>query len=64
MEKIKPELQLSGTDGNVFSIMGRATRVARKAGWDWDKIRGFQKKMMGGDYDNALQVCMEYFDVI
>jgi len=59
----KPELELSTGDGNVFYIIGRATRVARRAGWSEEKIRKFQKEAESGDYDNALQVCMKYFDV-
>lgn len=59
----KPELELSGQDGNVFSILGRATTVARKAGWDEEKIKKFQDEAMSKDYDHALQTCMEYFDV-
>ena len=59
----KPELELSTQDGNVFSILGRATRVARKAGWDEEKIKKFQKEAQSGDYDHALQTGMEYFDV-
>jgi len=64
MDKDKPELELVGQDGNVFSILGNATRVARKAGWSKEKIEEFQKKAMSGDYNNALQTCMDYFDVI
>jgi len=59
----KPELELSTQDGNVFSILGRATKVARKAGWSEERIKEFQKKAMSGDYDHALQICMDYFDV-
>ena len=59
----KPELELSGQDGNVFSILCRATRVARKAGWSKEKIEKFKKEAQSGDYDHALQTCMDYFDV-
>lgn len=59
-----PELQLSGLDGNVFSILGRARQVAKKAGWSKEKIEEFSNKAMGaGDYDHVLQICMDYFDV-
>lgn len=60
----KPRLELIGEDGNVFSILGRATREAKRAGWSEEKIKKFQAEAMSGDYDHALQTCMEYFDVI
>jgi len=59
----KPKLQLSGQDGNVFFILGSAQKVARKAGWTKEKIEQFMKEAMSGDYDRALQTCIEYFDV-
>lgn len=59
----KPKLKLIGEDGNVFFILGKATREARRAGWSEEKIKKFQEKAMSGDYNNALQVCMEHFDV-
>lgn len=60
----KPKLKLIGEDGNIFFILGKAVKVAKKAGWSKEKIEGFQKKATSGDYDNALQTCMDYFDVI
>lgn len=60
----KPELELSGQDGNVFAIIGRAIKVARRAGWTETEIRKFREEAEGGEYDNALQVCMKYFDVL
>ncbi len=29
----KPFLQLVGTDGNAFAILGAAIRAAKRAGW-------------------------------
>ncbi len=59
----KPELKLIGEDGNVFFILGKAVREARRAGWDEEKIERFKEDAMSGDYDHALQACMEYFEV-
>ncbi len=59
----KPRLKLIGEDGNVFFILGKATREARRAGWSKEKIEKFQKEAMSGDYDHALQTCMDYFEV-
>lgn len=60
----KPELKLIGEDGNVFFILGKAVREARRAGWPEEKIEKFKEDTMSGDYDHALQICMEYFEVI
>jgi len=62
-EEEKPTLVLVGTDGNVFSIIGKALRVARDAGFSSEKIEAFKKEVTSGDYDHALQTCMDYFDV-
>jgi len=60
----KPELELTGQDGNAFFILGKAVRAARKAGWSKERIEEFQNKAMSGDYNNVLSTCMDYFDVI
>ncbi len=60
----KPKLKLIGEDGNVFFILGKAVREARRAGWSEEKIEKFKKEAKSGDYDHALQTCMEYFDVV
>lgn len=59
----KPELKLVGEDGNVFFILGKAVREAKRAGWSIEKIEKFKKEAMSGDYDHALQTCMDYFEV-
>lgn len=59
----KPELELSGQDGNAFAVIGRATKVARRARWNVEEIKKFQEEAMAGDYNHVLQTCMKYFDV-
>jgi hypothetical protein len=56
----KPKLQLTGEDGNAFFILGKAMRVAKKNGMDWETI---QKEAMSGDYNHLLATMMKYFDV-
>lgn len=57
---IKPEMQLLDHDGNIFSIMGRASALLREAG------QGDQAKEMAGrvtsagSYDEALRIVSEY----
>jgi len=59
-KKKKPVLKIIGTDGNAFAILGKAQRVAKQNGMDWDKIR---TEATSGNYDNLLCVMMKYFDV-
>ena len=59
----KPKLSMVGEDGNAFSIMARASKVARAAGWSDEKIEAYRKEAMDGDYDHLLMVTMEHFDV-
>ena len=60
----KPQLRLLGEDGNVFFILGKAVREARRAGWSQERIEQFKKDAMSGDYNNVLRLCMDNFDVI
>ncbi len=55
----KPTLQLVGMDGNAFSILARAGRVAIQNGMDWEAIH---KEATSGDYNHLLQTMMEHFD--
>jgi len=59
----KPKLKLVGEDGNVFNILGLALKAAKAANWKKEKIEKFKKEAMAGNYDQALQICMKYFDV-
>ena len=46
-------IDLTGPDGNVFMLMGRAKNFARDLGLDGDKIIN---EMMRSDYENAVKV--------
>jgi hypothetical protein len=61
--KNKPALQLSGTDGNAFFILGRAMQTLRRAGYSKEDIDKFEEEATSGDYDNVLATCMKWFDV-
>jgi hypothetical protein len=63
---MKPEFNLSetdGTDGNAFSILGRARKILRANGSDQDDIEKFIKQATSGDYDNLIQTVFEWFEV-
>jgi hypothetical protein len=56
----KPKLELIGHDGNAFSILARARRVALDNDMDWQEI---ERIATSGDYDHLLATMMEYFEV-
>ena len=59
----KPFVQLSGEDGNAFSIIGRCGGALKKAG-QADKAKEFKDKAFASDsYDEVLRLAMEYCDV-
>jgi hypothetical protein len=58
----KPALRLVGEDGNAYAIMGRAQRVARRAGWSRERIKEVMDEAMADDYDHLLRTMMKHFD--
>lgn len=55
-------VQLSGEDGNVFSIIGRTLRALRAAGATDAEREAFISEMQSGDYDHALQTVMRWVE--
>ena len=61
---ITPKVKLLGEDGNIFFILSRCQKEARKAGWSKEQLSTFTNKVTSSDnYDHALQIVMEYFEV-
>ena len=52
------EIDLRGPEGNVFVLIGHATRMARKMGLDPDEIAS---DMMSSDYEHAVSVFDKHF---
>lgn len=65
MEPRYPDItvQLTGEDGNVFSIMGRCRQALRRAGVEKSEVDMFLKEITAGDYNHALNTVREWFDV-
>lgn len=57
------KVKLIGEDGNAFAILGKVSKELRRAGYDLDFIKEYQAQAMSGDYDNLLQVTMNYVEV-
>ena len=65
MEAKHPEItvQLTGTDGNAFAVIGTVTRALRRAGVSKEERDQFTKEAMSGDYDNVLATCFKWVEV-
>jgi hypothetical protein len=57
------DVQLSGTDGNAFSIMGTVIRALRSNGATETQITEYREASEAGDYDNLLQVALRTVNV-
>ena len=58
----KPKMQLIGQDGNIFAIMGRASRLLKNAGQS-DKAKEMCNRVMSCDsYQKALNIVSEYVE--
>lgn len=49
------EVQLTGTDGNAFAVLGNVQKALRKHGVSEQEIVEFMDEAMSGDYDHLLQ---------
>ena len=64
-ERQKPDCELIGQDGNIFNLMGIASRTLRRNGMA-EQAKEMQDRIMGGDcpsYDAALGIIGEYVNI-
>lgn len=60
---VKPKAKLIGEDGNIFNLIGIASRELRRAGF-LDKATEMRERIMNSkSYDEALQILTEYIDI-
>lgn len=57
------EVQLTGNDGNAFSIMGAVSKALRRGGATAEEIEQYMTESMSGDYNNLLRVAMRWVNV-
>jgi hypothetical protein len=63
MPKYNVKVQLSGNDGNAFSVMGTVKQALKKAGASSEELSQYVSDSMSGDYDNLLRVAMDWVEV-
>ena len=59
----KPVCKLIGTDGNVFSIIGRVSRELRKAGLDKQADDFQHHALRCPSYSDVLVLCEKYVEI-
>lgn len=59
----KPKCKLIGEDGNIFNLMGIASRTLRRAGLDTEAKEMVDRITKSKSYDEALVIIMEYVEV-
>lgn len=58
----KPRMELIGHDGNIFSIMGRASFLLQMAGMDAENKEMVDRVTSCEDYNKALSIISEYVE--
>ncbi len=57
------EVQLTGEDGNAFSVLGSVSKALRQADVSEEEIKEFMDEATAGDYDHLLGTAMKWVDV-
>jgi hypothetical protein len=57
------QVQLTGNDGNAYSIMGAVSKALKRAEVPQIEIDQYINRSMSGDYDNLLQVAASWVQV-
>lgn len=63
MAKYDVTVQLTGQDGNAYSIMASVAKALRRAGATKEEIDTYFSESTSGDYDNLLRTAMEWVEV-
>jgi hypothetical protein len=58
----KPKMDLVGQDGNIFFILGRASRLLKDVGQKAQAEEMFQRVTNSGSYHEALFIISEYVE--
>ena len=54
----KPVINLSGTQGNAYNLLGIAEQLCKKLQMEFEPI---ESEMTSGDYENLIQVFDKHF---
>lgn len=57
------EVELIGSDGNAFAVLGNVKAALKRGGVPQEEIDEFLAEAMSGDYDHLLQTVMAWVEV-
>lgn len=58
----KPKMALASQDGNIFAILGTASRLLRRAGEPKQAKEMSDRVFQSGSYEEALHIISEYVE--
>jgi len=61
-QKERPKMRLEGMDGNIFAVLGSASRLLKRAGQDAEAKEMSDRVYASGSYDEALSIISEYVE--
>lgn len=62
MEEQRPKMKLIGQDGNIFAVLGRASRLLNENGQSDQAKEMCDRVYQSGDYYKALNIVSEYVE--
>ena len=62
--KTKPKVNLIGQDGNIFNLIGIASRELKRAGQKDEAKEMTEKVFASKSYEEALNIIGEYCEII
>lgn len=61
---IKPKSPIIGADGNIFNLIGIASKSLKKEGYYEEANEMSKRVMRSNSYEEALGIIMEYIDPV
>lgn len=58
----RPRMKLEGTDGNIFSILGKATQLLRENSQPEQAVEMARRVFQARNYEKALAIVSEYVE--
>lgn len=60
-EKKEIVIDLTGPQGNAFSLLATASRLGSQLGWEKEEVEILLREMKSGDYENLINTFDKYF---
>lgn len=61
-KKMQPKIDLAGTDGNIFAILGKAAQLLRENGHPDQAAEMTHRVFQSHSYESALGIISEYVE--